>query len=128
MEGALRHSEKRRRHSGEEMVMMRRKRSRQDWRLKQDEKIPRSPEQGTVERWKSSRREKARYLEFSGSEDETVRQRGVRMEKGGLERDVGMRCIGENEDEEQERFHNILPEIFLIFSLRKVSQYFDSNL
>ena len=110
-EDGFRLREKRRRHSGEEMVVMRRKRSRHE------EKILRSPaELGTMERWRSSRREKARDLEFSGSEDEAMRQR-VRMEKGGLERDVEiMRHIGEVEDG-QERYTIFLPEHFLLFLL-----------
>ena len=114
-EVGLRHREKRRRHSGEEIVMMREKRSRHEMRMKIEEKTSRSLEMGTVERWRSSKREKARDLEFSGSEDETMRPR-VGLEKGGLERNVERSRIGENKDE-KERFHNIFSVIFSPFHL-----------
>ena len=120
-DGLGRSGEKRRRRSHlEEEEMMRGKRSRQERRLKEEEEEGRlsrsSPEMGPV---RSSRREKERDSEFSGSEDDAMRPRDfVRMgnkERGGIERVGERQRIGEDKDR-RERFRNILTEIFLALS------------
>ena len=77
---------------------MRENRPRREWRVKEEEDQRRSrssPEMGPVESWRFGRREKERYSEFSGSEDDTsvrptVRKADfVRMEnkeRGGFEK------------------------------------------
>ena len=121
-DGLGRNREKRGRRHLEEEEMMRGKRSRRE--QEEGGRLSRSsPEMGPVERWRSSRREKERDSEFSGSEDDSTRPRVrkgdfVRMEKeerGGFERVGERKPIREDEDG-RERFRNILTEIFLALS------------